>query len=213
MADDPKDITTSVAPSKLGGTFHAYVVDKVPAAKRHASWVEPDPAESKAGTSGEVTALLKDWLGQAAEKAVAGTKVEVHWTDSLPTSIRPSELFVYVTPAATSKFGKALVDGQLKSGHSGGTQLRSGAMLCEVWPDGVPKKAGQGGLVTLLAKLIFHEWLHFKLDADLPADQEVVHNLGNFGEPVLSEQPPHTPSGSIIDKLAENLAREFKFVR
>lgn len=211
------DITTTVAPAQVGGgVFDAYVVDLQAAAERHRSWVV-DAETPTNDTAHEVSDRLEGWLTKVAGRARPGSTAKVHWVSALPEGIRPDALYVYLCAPAKSRFGAQMAEKQAATGHSGATMLRKhktigDAVLCEVWPRKVSDAVSPSGLVTILAKLIFHEWLHFKLDID-PGAEDIVHNLGNFGEPTLSNQPPHEPSEAVLEPLGKRLHQEYKFYR
>lgn len=202
-ADPPPD--TSI------DAVSCYIVDLLTGDHGHPSWY--DKPGSGSDTKEEVQKNLQAWMTKVAEKQKTGATATVSWgaaPSSASTTDTP-DLYVNITSTDASKFGATFAKQQAKSGVNGATQIKNGKVLCEVWPGTIDHGAGIPKLITRLSQLIFHEWMHFKLDID-PGAGDVVHQMGGLGKVPIDENSPGEPSDGDITSVAENLGKKkYKF--
>lgn len=86
---------------------------------------------------------------------------EYHWTFE-GSNIKPHELLVYILPTRNESL-VSRSGGKLPPDVGGATFKASCGIISEAY---VEKAEGDPHLLRLLGLLIFHEWMHNKLDAD-----------------------------------------------
>jgi hypothetical protein len=163
MAGEKK--SPAVPPGKL--TYNVYIVDKQP--QKPQSWEDKDDY-----TKNGVITKLTGWMGQIATVAAyKGTPpAQVNWVGSYPQQIKDHEMICYFIPKATSAFGadKSKAHGQGMTGWRNGS-----SMLTEIWLETM-RPFGLDNFIDMLAKMIFHEWMHQKLDSHPSDDTNDIHN-------------------------------------
>jgi len=93
----------------------------------------------------------------------------------------------------------------------GATLLRPDrrTVICEVWPDRISQGFGENNVGALLVNLIYHEWMHVKMDCDI--EEEVVHPMGGLGTPI--QEPYYSASDANIQVMAKNVHKEWRYLR
>jgi hypothetical protein len=214
--------------------WNCYVIDLLPTGDRtknvHVCWFEND----NISISKDATSKLQDWMTKVTAAASPARKMgTVQWVTSFPSGIKGDELYVYLAgsldssgkggksaTATGSKFGGAATNA-IRAGKGGQTQLQSAGVLCEIWPSTIDSGASPNKLALRVAQLIFHEWMHFKIDIDANAG-DVVHKMkGGLGEVPIrdpsSENPPvdpgspADPTDSDVSAVAGGLSKSYKF--
>jgi hypothetical protein len=201
--------------ARLEKTFTCWVIDTLPdaAAHGHAGWQDTPDISMKDRILDE----LNPWM----EKAVAYlswnvAKPIVRWETALPADVADHALVVYLCSHGNSRHDKKVLQKAraAKPPSNGGTVWRGAdGMLCEVWPGTAPEKAGPAQLGQQLAKVIFHEWMHFKIDAhpnDQLPDDKNVHSgaFGQVGLPAVNSKTLVEPDA--LEALGTRLEKPYK---
>lgn len=185
-------------------TFKVYLVDY--RKLTHKDWTEAE-------TPGKICALLKDWWTQIANKAGwnGSPPADVLWVKTLPAAIQDYEIAVYLRERATSKLP---ADALAKTNtDTRGMTLWRGAsgMHVEIWAERIPE-ATLDTAPTIAANIIFHEMMHWKLDAHPDNSSWDIHKTTRgLGHSPVGPEDSFTDTDR--DEMAEAIARQYKAYR
>jgi len=204
--------------------YNAYIVDRTPPGNHgHQAWNQ-DPDEVISGVRFMLEGL--EYRGNSPTRRIKSehymldvvnlatppiNRFRLHWTNTFPTSIiEPHELMVWVCLSTNSWHNRADLRKALNAGADGATVYRSRdkTILCEVWPDRIRPGLIPRTFGWVLGKIIFHEWMHVKIDVDKPG--EGIHgNPSGIGKLPIDERS----SANVVDKedMAEKLYRKWNF--
>lgn len=196
--------------------YTVYVVNKFPATKGHTSW-------SETTAQAEIPKQLKVWMAQVVmlknKQKIPNSEsdplyqqpwAECVWTAGHPTAIQPDEMFVRICKFGESKFTQAQKNKAIQGGAHGMTAMIGANIHCEVWPDKLQTDMSSSKMAQTLPQLIFHEWMHFKSDANKAED--IVHARGfGYGKVPIGDDTPMNPSEQDLQFIADGLDTAFTF--
>jgi hypothetical protein len=128
-----------------------------------------------------------------------------YFYDPDSSKVQNHELLVYILPSAKQSI-LAKKDSSVALGQTGSTYPLSTGVISEVYLDVMQ---GDADLARLAANLIFHEWMHNKLDAYLAgAPLSDVHLQGGEGLATKNAiKNSDRPNQVNIDLMAKHLAK------
>jgi hypothetical protein len=190
--DEP---TVKRVPSLKTTPYVATIIDLYPAGAVGAKHGHPAWTET---TAASVTKTLQTWLGAIAPLADPTYRAAVEWSTGVPArKFGNNELFIYIVPSTSSKLNASaklqpLIKTVTDAGGCALTFLTTVApvakppvpqtlstVLCELWPDKINQGKNPETLASELCALIFHEWMHFKLDVHVDVSVIDIHARGN----------------------------------
>ena len=137
--------------------------------------------DSNATVVNNGASVLQGWFNEICRGTRQGSS-QVHTTVSA-TAVAENELLVYVLPSSSSSIFRRLYPG-IELGQTGSTGLTSAGMLSEIYFD---RLEGDVNRPRLLAAIIFHEWMHNKLDSN--PDAMTVRDIHTDGGAGLASVP------------------------
>jgi hypothetical protein len=177
--------------------FNAYIVDRTHREDHgHSSW-SVNPASALEMVRWVLDGVestprkTEHWMMNVVNMADPPIhKFRLHWVDSFPSAaIKKHELMVWLCLFKDSWHSSEARTFARNANANGATVQvgQTNTVLCEVWPDTLPNSLSPSSLGVTLGRLIFHEWMHAKIDVDDSSRDIHAHTYG-MGHVPITEQ-------------------------